>query len=259
MDFNLIPDRTDPAIVTDGIIRNFLEERSKTTKTTISLSSVNSIVERALIIVESDTSALTRIENLFTSYLSILRRHGLQWVTNARLKTAITDIIVNVNTKSLRTKLESNMEFSHMGLQKDFNVFFQHAVKVYESFEDIDIGPIARSSNPRHRREGKSSSSEKNAGCPEIENEGIDQRNLRSRNRPLPPCPHPICKKKEALHWINDYGLFSEEKKRGLKAELAANVVIWVSRHLVNIVQLYTCMIIDMHQLPHSCTRGLAK
>ena len=46
---------------------------------------------------------------------------------------------------------------------------------------------------------------------------------------------------------------------RPFKCTVAKNaVVIWVSTHLVQIVQLYTCMITDMPELLHSCKRGLA-
>ena len=175
VDLNLIPDLTDYEMVTDEILRTFLEERSRTTTTTISLSAVNSIIDKELKMDMADTSDPLRMENLFTSYLSILRRHGLQWITKSRPKTAITNVIAAVKPKSLRTKLESNIDFSHMELQKEFNALFQHAVKISESFDDVDIGPIARSFFTRYRREETATSSENSIGSRETPNASNEQ------------------------------------------------------------------------------------
>ena len=218
VDLNLIPDFTDYEMVKDEILRTFLEERSRTTTTTISLSAVNSIIDKELKMDMADTSAPMRMKNRFASYLSVLRRHGLQWITKSRPKTAITHVIAAVKPKSLRTKLESNIDFSHMELQKDFNAFFKHAVKISESFDDVDTGPIARSSFTRHRREVKAPSSGNSIGSRETPNASNEQWKSRSRSRPLPLCPHLFCKRRKARHWIDDCDRCSEEEKLELKA-----------------------------------------
>lgn len=113
-----IEDVKDFASLTDAQLRTFLEERSKESKTVVTLDKLDSIVESDLRTNMKETSASTRMEDLFTSYHTILSRHALKWIISDNQKVAVQHFLLSIRPNSLRERLESDLSFSHHELKK---------------------------------------------------------------------------------------------------------------------------------------------
>lgn len=56
------------------------------------------------------------------------------------IKTAVYHVLSAVRPVSLPNRLQSDLEFLHQELRKDFQQFMSHAVKLSEAFQLMDNG-----------------------------------------------------------------------------------------------------------------------
>ena len=101
---DLIPGATDYKSLTDDVLRKYLEDKARESKETVSLATLDKIVERKLHMNMSDSSAKSRMQSLFVSYTTLLRRHGLAWVLESNQKVAVYHVLSAVRPLDLRNR-----------------------------------------------------------------------------------------------------------------------------------------------------------
>lgn len=207
--------------LSDTLLRAYLDSKAVDQKSSLTLDMLDSIIGKELCMVMTDKSAKARMESLFVSYLSILRRNGLAWVPKVCPKVAVNNVLSAVKPGNLQESLQSDLRFAHQDLRKDFKSFMQHAVKLSIAFEIVDIGPRRdRASSTDSRRNGnRSTDRDSTKGTPQSSN------NSRQNNRPkkfIPACPFPSCMRQKLMHWIDDCPKANDAEKRQMKKDLAA-------------------------------------
>lgn len=61
-------------------LKTYLESKVQETENDVTIEALNDLVRKDLQICRNDSNARSRVENLVTSYVSILPRSGLAWV-----------------------------------------------------------------------------------------------------------------------------------------------------------------------------------
>lgn len=79
-------------------------------KHVVTIDMLDKIVEDMLKTDMTDKDAMSRIENLFISYKSLLRRGGLSWVTQDTEKVVVYEVLSAIRPKLLQKRLESDRE-----------------------------------------------------------------------------------------------------------------------------------------------------
>lgn len=92
----------------------------------------------------TDKNARSRIEALFISYQSLLRRNGLQWLTKKNERVAVMHFLSTIRPLSLQSRLQSDLSLSYHRLETDFKGFMAHAIKLSDAFQLVDNGPPDR-------------------------------------------------------------------------------------------------------------------
>ena len=153
IDLEYIPDVETPHDLTDTKLRLYLESEAEEEKHTTTMTEIDAIIKRELVMNMSNSSSRSRMKSLFTSYVLSLRRNGLIWVMNDHPKLAVKHIVSAVRPKPLQLRLETDLELVHAPLKKDFKGFMKHAMSVAEAFQIVDTGPPSstRTSKPYHR------------------------------------------------------------------------------------------------------------
>ncbi|PXF46452.1 hypothetical protein BWQ96_03777 [Gracilariopsis chorda] len=232
---NRIPFVTDIDALTDQDLRAYLEKKAEPSKSCANLSFLDHIVEHELRMDMRDIGARSRIESLFISYHTLLRRHGLSWVLHSNEKIAVQHVLSSIKPKSLRLRIQSDLQLAHHNLKKDFKEFMDHCLTISDAFQLIDNG----SQNIYHNQIGKRQNNKearlrnKMLSGTEIltskaDAAGTDPRHSKTSqthgqyntHRPIPPCPHPICKSEGKLHWIDDCNQANEAEKEQMKKDL---------------------------------------
>lgn len=152
-------------------------------------------------------SAKGRMKLLFMNYKSVLRKHGMAWVTESNAKVAIRQVISVVKPAQLKSRTEQDISFAHVKLKYDFKGFIKHAFKLSEAFEKIDSGPPKNNKpdkdngSPNKDRKGNKAGQSSQSG-------GSSSKSTTKGKRELPfPCPLNSCQgkaPKDAMHWIDD-------------------------------------------------------
>ena len=165
-----------------------------------------------------DKNARSRMESLFVSYHKLLRRHGVSWIVKNNQKVAVGHVLSCIKPATLQSRLQSNLEFSHHSLKKDFKGFMKHSIRISEAFQMVDTGPKqTKSESHRSSRSGNKSNRTPNGNT--IPRIGSSHR---SHSRPLPDCPHGPCKSKGLKHLIKDCPDATPEEKDRMLKELSA-------------------------------------
>lgn len=68
------------------------------------------------------------MQDLLSSYLTILSRHGLRWIITENQKVAIQHVLSAVRPTVLKEQLESDLSVSHHPLKRYFKQFLKHAI-----------------------------------------------------------------------------------------------------------------------------------
>lgn len=134
----LLNEKATVADLTDTALRSYLENKAKESKDLITVDSLHCIVKEELKMNMADTSAKSRMDSLFISYLSHLRRNNLSWIAECNPKVALMHVLRAIKPKTLRERLESDLNFSQYELRKDFRGLMKHAVRLSEAFELLE-------------------------------------------------------------------------------------------------------------------------
>lgn len=116
----LIKEVTSVDDLTSGTLSFFLEIKAKESKDNVDLSLLDSIVESELRMDMSDESARWRVENLFISYHTILRRDGLDSIVSTNQKETVHHVLSAIQLSSLPVRLSYNLKLPNTDLKKDF-------------------------------------------------------------------------------------------------------------------------------------------
>lgn len=109
-----------------------------------------------------EKSAKNRMEDLFSSYHTILVLNGLKWIITDNQSIAVHHVRSATRPSTLRDRLQSNLSFSHHELAKNFTGFMKHAVFLEEAFQLVDS---ARSKRPTHKDKSPRSTGSRPGGA----------------------------------------------------------------------------------------------
>lgn len=101
---------------------------------------LGNMVETELLMDMSDRSGKSRMETLLISYLSILRRNGINWSVDGNPKLAVQHVESAAKHKFLCTRLEFDLGVKVNYLWKDFNFFMKLAFELPVAHKTLDSG-----------------------------------------------------------------------------------------------------------------------
>lgn len=81
------------------------------------------------------------MQDLISSYQTILHRNGLGWIEKSNQKVAVAHVLLAIRPTTLKDRLESDFAFCHHLLRKDFTGFLSRAIKLAEAFHLVDSRP----------------------------------------------------------------------------------------------------------------------
>ena len=205
-------------------LREHLDQKAQESQETITLETLDEIVDINLRMNKKDKNSKSRMESLFVSYHSLLRRNGLSWLIEPNPKVAVYHVLSAIKPKILHDRLSSDLQFSKHSLKKDFKDFMKHAVHVSEAFQRVDSGPdFKKKRSGRHgnqqNRSGGHQDRKPHGGYSRHKHPGTGPRTKRA----YPDCPFGPCKGKGLKHLIKDCPDASVADKDRMFAELAAN------------------------------------
>lgn len=88
----------------------------------------------------NDESARSRVEILFTSYVSVSWQNDLAWVIKEDLAITVRHVLVAVSPQLLKVRFESGLRFTKLHLKENFKEFMNHAIWLPNIFEFLNIG-----------------------------------------------------------------------------------------------------------------------
>ena len=208
--------------LTDSVLRVHLEGKDKESEDSVTLEALDDIFERELKMDMKDTNTRSRIETLFVSYHSILRHNGIVWLLDANQKVAVGHVLSAIRPKTLKDRLESDLEFAHHKLKKDFKNFMAHSIKVSEAFQIVDSGPKKNKKNGHRSGNDQNHGSRNDKSSPSRGSANHKTGSVNKNKRPTPDCPYGPCKDKGLKHLIKDCPDSSRTEKDQLYAALTA-------------------------------------
>lgn len=134
-------------------------------------------------------------------------------------KVVINHVLSAVRPVTLRTRSQSDLDFSKYELRKNFKGFMAHAMRPSEALEFLDNGP-------KHKddRIGKVYlTSKPDLGSARKKATSNAPVHKKTQVREDPPCPYGPCNKKGLKHCIKDCPYSSDSGKTRMHAELAAS------------------------------------
>ena len=208
--------------LTDSVLRVHLEGKAKESVDSVTLEALDDIVERELKMDMNDKNARSPIETLFVSYHSILRRNGIAWLLDANQKVTVWHVLSAIRPKTLKDRLEPDLEFTHHKLEKDFKKFMAHTIKVSEAFQILDSGPKKNRNNGHRSGNDQNHGSRNHKSSPSHGGLKHNTGSVNNNKRPTPDCPYGPCKNKGLRHLIKDCRDSSRMEKDQLYAALTA-------------------------------------
>lgn len=206
--------------LTDANLCEYLESKAEPSKSVVTTDMLDKIFEDSLRMDMTDNDARSRIEDLFVTYKSLLRRHGVSWVAKENEKVAVYHVLSAIRPVSLRCRLESDLELSHYSLRKDFKGFMAHAIKLSEAFQLVDIGPPTKSGKPSGKTRGgegrgKNNDDDDKGGKEKCKESGKDG-GASANKQKLPIFLYPPHKAKGLRHYLRDCKSCPESEKKAL-------------------------------------------
>lgn len=106
--------------------------------------------------------------------------------------------------ESLKSRLQSDLNFSHHRLRKDFKELMNHYIRLSEAFKLVDWGPKSSVDKNRLRTKsgGNKNKSEKNSS--------------KKADKQLPVCLYASQKSKGFRQFIRDYTILPDVEKKAL-------------------------------------------
>lgn len=212
-----ITDASNYEDLTDEQVRAFLAARATESKEVVTLDMLDDIVKRELRTNMKNNNATARMQDLFSSYITILGRHGLKWIVTDNQKIAVQHVLSAIRPVSLKDRLESDLSFSHHPLKKDFKGFLKHSIRLAEAFQIVDSGPPTKRGG-KDRGASKNNSRSGNKGNQDA-NKSETSNRKKSDNKPI--CLWPPHKERGLRHFLRECRDCPEEEKSRLLAERA--------------------------------------
>jgi hypothetical protein len=210
-------------LVTDPVLRKWLDNHQDIKKDGLSAAQVQTIVNRSLRINMAERDCEQRILMLFADYKSLLRLNGMAWLVYDNPKLAVSHITDALKPSVLKKRIRDDLSFGHIGLKKDFLLFMKHVISRAERYADYDE-PDATSSGSAPKIPGarpekvgpmagytRDHKSQSHTGTPAKSNSGV-------KNKSPPDCLNPKCSLK---HYLKECANTTPARKDELYAELA--------------------------------------
>jgi len=197
---------TNVSQLTDDIIKNQLTALSSRGKV-VDYDEVMSDVKRSISLNASEPDARLRIIILQTAYLDLCNRRGWNFVETAP-KAAVRHILSVIQPPELKNRLHNALKLEKNDLEDDFFGFCRFLQEQSEICEQFH--PLRKyRSNPKNPNPKKTRSS----------NEDSESFSSKKKEKNLPPCLNPKCKKN---HLVKDCDITSaDEAKKLLDAKRA--------------------------------------
>lgn len=205
--------------LTDPVLRTYLESKSSESHEKVSLSGLDNNIKKELRMNMRNTNASSRTESLFIAYHTLLRQHGLVWLSEENQNVVVQHALSAVNPKKLRSRLKSDLVFSKHHLKNDFSSFPKHAKTVSDAFQLVDSGILndlsggsskANDAYKSHKNGAKKSNDPRKNAIKQTEN----------RDEPLchwePHCAGGVC------HRLHDCRYCSANLKKTFSKNLEA-------------------------------------
>lgn len=189
-----IDSATDYNSLTKPKLHAHLDKKAEYSKESVILDAFDKIVDKDLKMNMTDRSSKSSVENWFVLYHSIIRCKGLQWLLKNTRKVCVYLALSAICLRSLRKRLESDLNFAYNNLKKDFHNLSSHAFKMFELFKLVNAGtPLDNNSG---RAPGKNNSFNRSEN--KYNNFGADKNNSnpigKKRSKQLLMCLYPPCK-----------------------------------------------------------------
>jgi hypothetical protein len=108
------------ALVTDELLRSWLEKHREIRKDRLSASQAQAIITKSLRISMLEGDYEQRMLMLFSDYQSLLRLHGMGWLVTDNTKVAVSHITDALKLSILSKRVKDDLNFGHAHLKKDF-------------------------------------------------------------------------------------------------------------------------------------------
>lgn len=215
----------DYSKLTDTDLRKYLDSKAEESKKNLTATDVDIIVDKDLHMDMSIRSARSRMELLFMNYTAILRRNGLKWVLQSNQKLAVQHVLSAIKPQALRKRLESDLEFAHSEVRKDFKKFMAHALSISDAFEIVDNGPSpnrVQGTKSKPSRGGSGGSGKITAIAPTSQEVTTTENRIPTMAK-IPNTEVRSAKHRHALSHL------AKVRERGTGSMIARNLPIWKS------------------------------
>jgi hypothetical protein len=210
-------------LVTDTLLRTWLDKHQDIKKDCLSAAQVQTIVNRSLRINMAERDCEQRILMLFADYKSLLRLNCMAWLVDENPKLAVSHITDALKPSVLRKRIKDDLSFGHNGLKNDFLLFMKHVTSRAERYADYEepdatsSGNIPKMPGARPEKLGPMAGStreQKSQAHPGIQVKTL----LGVKNKGPPDCLNPKCSLK---HYLKECANTTPALKDELYDELA--------------------------------------
>jgi hypothetical protein len=125
-------------LVTDTLLRTWLDKHQDIKKDGLSAAQVQTIVNRSRLINMAERDCEQRIIMLLADYKSLLRLNGMAWLVDENPKLAVSHITDALKPSVLRKRIKDNLLSGHIGLKNDFLLFMKHVISRAERYADYE-------------------------------------------------------------------------------------------------------------------------
>jgi hypothetical protein len=108
------------ALVTDDLLRSWLEKHREIRKDRLPASQVQAIITKSLRINMLEGYHEQRMIMLLSDYESLLRLHGMGWLVTDNTKVAVAHITDALKPSILSKRVEDDLNFGHAHLKRTF-------------------------------------------------------------------------------------------------------------------------------------------
>lgn len=209
--------------LTDEVLRNYLESETAESRSKMTIEALDSLIRKNLRTDMHNKEVISRMNNLFVGYQTVLRKNGLSWVVAENPKVAVQQVLSAIHSPKIQSSLSSDMELAHIDIGKDFSKYYAHAKKLSEAFDLVHGGALddyrtsenSSKKNSSHNRNNDGTSiSNKKTGAGTGKKTGGD-----SDKRPQPLCLWDTHRFKAIRYRMQNCKDCPEDEKKTILAE----------------------------------------
>lgn len=173
-----------------------------------------------------NSNAKARMQDLFSSYHTILRGNGLGCIVKDNQKVAVSYVLSAIRPQTLKDRFESDLSFSQHSLRKYFPSFLAHAIKLKEAFQLVHSVPPSKR---RLREDEKRSGNNSNGASSKLttttyfskSNQKKNAADGHTRENVVPICLWEPHKKQGIRHLLKDCPYCPEAERHRILKDLA--------------------------------------